>query len=98
MKPFLRTRTPRHKPVKGSAIRRALRGALYAKLGLILFIGLALGTLYVRLSVGPLSFGRLPERVAEALGRELGWDADRTAAEVERFRSDAAAEGILVSA
>ena len=34
-----------------------------------------------------------PERVAEALGAELGWDEARCAAEAERFRSDAAAEG-----
>jgi len=34
------------------------------------------------------------ERVAAAVGRELGWDAARTAGEVERFRAEAAAEGI----
>jgi glycerol-3-phosphate dehydrogenase len=37
-----------------------------------------------------------PERVARALGAELGWDERRTAREAERFRSDAAAEGLLV--
>jgi glycerol-3-phosphate dehydrogenase len=37
-----------------------------------------------------------PERVARALGAELGWDELRTAQEAERFRSDAAAEGLLV--
>jgi glycerol-3-phosphate dehydrogenase len=37
-----------------------------------------------------------PERVARALGAELGWDDARCAAEAERFRSDAAAEGLVV--
>jgi hypothetical protein len=36
-------------------------------------------------------------RVAEALGREHGWDETRTNAEVDRFRDDAAAEGIVPS-
>jgi glycerol-3-phosphate dehydrogenase len=36
-------------------------------------------------------------RVAEALGRELGWDERRQAEEVERFRAEAAAEGIVVA-
>jgi len=36
------------------------------------------------------------ERVAGALGAELGWDAARCAAEAERFRADAAAEGLVV--
>ena len=39
-----------------------------------------------------------PERVARALAPELGWDDGRVGAEVERFRADAAAEGILVGA
>jgi glycerol-3-phosphate dehydrogenase len=37
-------------------------------------------------------------RVAEALGSEHGWGAERIAEEVERFAADAAAEGIVVSA
>jgi len=37
-------------------------------------------------------------RVADALAAELGWDAARTDAEVERFRRDAAAEGIVATA
>ena len=37
-----------------------------------------------------------PERVARALGAELGWDEARTAAEAERFRADAAEEGLAV--
>jgi glycerol-3-phosphate dehydrogenase len=39
--------------------------------------------------------GDVAARVAGALAPELGWDADRTAAEVERFRTTADAEGLL---
>jgi glycerol-3-phosphate dehydrogenase len=35
------------------------------------------------------------ERVAAAMGEALGWDATRRAQEVEAFRTEAAAEGIL---
>jgi glycerol-3-phosphate dehydrogenase len=35
-----------------------------------------------------------PLRVARAIGTELGWDEPRIAAEVERFRAEAEAEGI----
>ena len=38
-----------------------------------------------------------PERVARALGAELGWDEARCAAEAERFRADAVAEGLVVA-
>ncbi|MGO4571790.1 hypothetical protein [Microvirga sp. 2TAF3] len=72
MKPFFRTRSIRRYPAKRSALQRVLRGALYLKLGLILFLGIAFGILYMRLSAGPLSFGRLPERVAEALASRIG--------------------------
>jgi glycerol-3-phosphate dehydrogenase len=37
-----------------------------------------------------------PERVARALGAELEWDDARCAAEAERFRADAVAEGLVV--
>jgi glycerol-3-phosphate dehydrogenase len=36
-------------------------------------------------------------RVAEVLGRELGWDERRVAEEVERFGREAAAEGIVTA-
>jgi glycerol-3-phosphate dehydrogenase len=39
--------------------------------------------------------GDAPARVAGALAGELGWDREREAAEVERFRATAAAEGLL---
>ena len=39
-----------------------------------------------------------PERVAAALGAELGWDAARRATEAGAFRAEAAAEGIVVDA
>src|SRR3712207_1288210 len=67
-----RTKSPRPRPVKRSAFRRVLRGALYVKLGLVVFVALALGLLYLRLSAAPMSFGRLPERVAEALAARIG--------------------------
>jgi glycerol-3-phosphate dehydrogenase len=37
-----------------------------------------------------------PERVARALGAELDWDDARCAREAERFRAEAATEGLLV--
>ena len=37
-----------------------------------------------------------PWRVAEALARELGWDGARTEREVEAFRAEAEAEGVVV--
>ncbi|HEX8102182.1 MAG TPA: glycerol-3-phosphate dehydrogenase/oxidase [Solirubrobacteraceae bacterium] len=39
-----------------------------------------------------------PERVARALGAELGWDAARADREAAAFRAEATAEGILVAA
>ena len=36
------------------------------------------------------------ERVADAIGHELGWDGARRAAEISRFQDEAAAEGIVV--
>jgi glycerol-3-phosphate dehydrogenase len=39
-----------------------------------------------------------PERVAGAMGEELGWDADRRAAEAAAFRAEAAAEGVVAAA
>jgi glycerol-3-phosphate dehydrogenase len=38
-----------------------------------------------------------PERVAAALGEELGWDTARRAAEAAAFRAEADAEGIVVA-
>ncbi len=62
----------RRRPVKRSAFRRLLRGALYVKLGLIVFVAVAFGLLYLRLAAAPMSFGRLPERVADALAARIG--------------------------
>jgi len=42
--------------------------------------------------------GTAVRRVAETLGRELGWDEARTDAAVEAFRAEAAAEGLAVPA
>ncbi|MCG7394208.1 DUF3971 domain-containing protein [Microvirga sp. ACRRW] len=51
---------------------RIIRGTLYVKLGLIVFLVVVAGLFYLRLSAGPMSFGRLPERVAEALASRIG--------------------------
>src|SRR5919107_2707565 len=72
MKLSFRTTSPRPRSVKRSAFRRVLRGALYVKLGLVVFVAVALGLLYLRLSAAPMIFGRLPERVAEALAARIG--------------------------
>jgi len=41
---------------------------------------------------------RAPERVAAAMGEELGWDAARRATEAAAFRAEAEAEGVVVPA
>ncbi|HZH52303.1 MAG TPA: DUF3971 domain-containing protein [Microvirga sp.] len=64
--------TSRRRPAKRSTFRRVLRGALYVKLGLILIVGIGIGLLYLRLSAGPMSFGHLPEQVAETLAARIG--------------------------
>ena len=40
--------------------------------------------------------GQAPERVAGALGDELGWDQARRDREAQAFREDAVAEGLVV--
>ena len=72
MKLPLRNTLSRRDPAKRSLLRRVLRGTLYVKLGLIVFLTAAFGLLYLRLSAAPMSFGRLPERVAEALASRIG--------------------------
>ncbi|MGO4705153.1 DUF3971 domain-containing protein [Microvirga sp. 2MCAF38] len=70
----------KHKRLKGagrpkaqrSVIARVLRGALYVKLGIVLAVIVCAGLLYARLTAGPLSFGRMPERIAEALASRIG--------------------------
>jgi glycerol-3-phosphate dehydrogenase len=44
----------------------------------------------------PLLASDAPERVAAAVGEELGWDAARRAAEADAFRAEAVAEGLVV--
>jgi len=39
-----------------------------------------------------------PRRVADVLAAELGWDAGRSAREVDAFRAEAAAEGVVIAA
>ncbi|WP_262028922.1 DUF3971 domain-containing protein [Microvirga sp. Mcv34] len=76
MKRPFRTTLSRRDPVKRSLFKRVLRGTLYVKLGLVVFLAAAFGLFYLRLSAAPMSFGRLPERVAEALAARIGpgWD------------------------
>ena len=51
-----------------------------------------LGLLAAReLQEGKLSPAR---RVADTLGRELGWDSERVARELDRFGAEARAEGL----
>ena len=52
-----------------------------------------LGLLDARALLGP---GGAVERVAAAVGAELGWDEARTAADADAFRSEAADEGLVV--
>jgi glycerol-3-phosphate dehydrogenase len=37
-------------------------------------------------------------RVADAMGRELGWDASEVDTQIAQFRSEAEAEGVSVAA
>jgi len=57
---------------KRSTLARVLRRTVHVKLVLLLLIGATLGFFYLRLSAGPLSFGRLPDRVASALAARIG--------------------------
>jgi glycerol-3-phosphate dehydrogenase len=41
--------------------------------------------------------GEIPRRVARAMAPELGWDDARVALEVDRFREEAEAEGIVIA-
>ena len=56
----------------GRGLARVLRGTLYVKLGLAPRSRLASSGSYLRLVAGPLSFGRLPERVAGPLAARIG--------------------------
>ena len=49
-----------------------MRRTLYVKLGLLAILGVLAGGAYLRLLVGPLSFGSLPERLASSLATRIG--------------------------
>ena len=49
-----------------------MRGTLYVKAGLVAIAALVIGTVYLRLSAGPVSFSGLPDRVAAALAERIG--------------------------
>ena len=72
----------------------AARREMARSLGDVLLRRTRLGLLDAR---GLLSGGGAPERVAAAMGAELGWDEARRTAEIEAFRAEAAAEGIRVA-
>jgi glycerol-3-phosphate dehydrogenase len=72
----------------------AARREMARSLGDALLRRTRLGLLDAR---GLLGGGGAPERVAAAMGAELGWDEARQAAEVEAFRAEAEAEGIRVA-
>jgi len=102
MKRSLRPTLCRHDPVKRSLLKRILRGTLYVKLGLVVFLVVAFGLLYLRLSAAPMSFGRLPERVAEALAARIGpgWNVTlrNTAIELHKGAPALRANGLDIRA
>jgi hypothetical protein len=51
-----------------------LRGALYVKAGLVAFVGLIVGLLYLRLVAGPLDLAGFGDRVAQSLAERIGPD------------------------
>ena len=55
-----------------SRLARLVRGTLYVKAGLVAIAALVIGTVYLRLSAGPVSFSGLPDRVAAALAERIG--------------------------
>lgn len=55
-----------------SIVKRLLRGGISFGLGLVAVILLGAGLFYARLSVGPVSLGRLPDRIGEALADRIG--------------------------
>jgi hypothetical protein len=68
----LRQRWFPRRPRKRGAVSRILRRTLYVKLGLLVIVLLGIGGLYLRLGFGPLTFERLPERVASSLSARMG--------------------------
>ncbi len=72
MKPLTKLKFRRHKSVKRSPLARIVRGSAYSCAVLVVLIMLGFGMLYMRLSVGPLSFGSLPDRVAESIAARIG--------------------------
>ncbi|WP_210488424.1 hypothetical protein [Microvirga antarctica] len=72
MKPLSRLKSRRSKPVKRSRVARVVRGSAYSCVAVAVLIAVAFGLLYMRLSAGPLSFGSLPDRVAESIAARIG--------------------------
>jgi hypothetical protein len=69
--PSTKLRRPWMTRRRRSALSRFVRRALYVKLAVVVVLAVTLGVLYVRLAVGPMSFG-LTERVAASLADRIG--------------------------
>ena len=72
MKPLSRLKSRRRVPVKRSPVARVVRGSAYSCVAVAALIAVGFGLLYMRLSAGPLSFGSLPDRVAESIAARIG--------------------------
>jgi hypothetical protein len=73
-------------------LARLVRGTLYVKAGLVAIAALVIGTVYLRLSAGPLSFSGLPDRVAAALAERIGpgWKVTISGSAIELQRGSLA--------
>lgn len=96
--PTIRLRPP-PRP-RRSALRRALRGALVLKLGLLAVLAVAGLLAILRLWAGPVAFAGLSERLADGLGSRLGAGWDVTIADTSLALHDRAlalrAEGVEI--
>ena len=72
MKPLSKLKFRRRRLVKRSSLARVVRGSAFLCVALLVLIGAGFGLLYMRLSVGPLSFGSLPDRVADSIAARIG--------------------------
>src|SRR3712207_847992 len=60
------------RPAKRGAVARVLRRGTLVALSLLVILGIGVGILLLRLSTGPLSFGRWPEQFASAMADRIG--------------------------
>ena len=76
------------------AVVRRAGASRRARVGDVLLRRTRLGLTAARAAAGARRAA--PERVAAAMGAELGWDEARCAREAERFRAEAVTEGLVV--